>query len=183
MSESLIKIFDYSILPAALLIAGKLTGVLVALKAWDLPWEFRDYSQSLFEAGTSVRAEDLKLVASVSDVVMYIFVATYFSITVIRAVFFHNTHVKPALVTKLANQSLLKLIQTSYDIYHSGATNLVFLWLATALIAFNVATERTELWIGVVSVVASIILTTLLLQDVYREIENIKHKPGRYEWV
>ncbi len=183
MSNSLVKVFDNSILPAAIMILGKVLGVFAVIWMEDLPWSFKDYTNGLLDSGTGLMPEDLEIVTSFSDLVMYIFVATYFSISLFRAIFLHNTHIKPTFVAKLANKNLINLIQNSYEIYHSAATNLIFLWVGSLLILTNTITGVTYIWIGIMCLGVTIILTSLLLQDVYREIESIKKNPSKYNWA
>ncbi len=183
MSKSLIKLIDYSLLPALLMVFGKFFGIFAISRIIGIEVNVREYTDSLLAVSPMVTEEELLIITSYSDLIMYAVVAGLFSIVVIRAVFFHDTHTKPTLVAKLANSNMLKLIQNSYEIYHSASIHLVFVWVATAIVIFNAVAGNTYAWIGILSVIGSIILTAILLLDVYKEIENIKNKPGSYNWV
>ncbi len=182
MSKSLIKLIDYSLLPALLMVFGKFVGVILVGKFIGVNVNIREYSDALLAVSPMVSKQDLITITSYSDLIMYAFVAGLFSVVLIKAVFFHNTHAKPTLVAKLAHSNMLSLIQNSYEIYHSASIHLVFLWIATSIVIFNSAVGNTYSWIAVLSTISSIVLTAILLQDVYREIENIKNKPGSYNW-
>lgn len=183
MSKSLIKLIDYSLLPAVILVAGKAFGVLFAARIFDIEITIREYSNSIVNLSPAVSAEDLNTITAYSDLIMYCFIAAYFSFVIVKAVFLHDTHAKPELVARLANQNLLKLIQNSYEIYHMATIALAFLWIANILILVNSFSGVTMEWIAVFSTLSSIGLTTALLQDVHREIQNIKNNPGQYKWV
>lgn len=183
MSQSLIKVFEYSIIPSISLILGKIFGIYLVILVEDLPWTFQEYSENIFSSGPSFRPEDIEIVTSYSDLFMYLAIATYFSFHLVRLTFFSEHTVKPTLMAKLANKNLLKLVQSSYEVYHAGATNTVFLWIATAFVLVNTLLGNTYVFIGILAFITSVILTALLLQDVYKEIENIKRKPGSYNWV
>jgi len=182
MSKSLVKLVDLSLLPAAIMIIGKFIGIIITIQLFNLPWSIKEYTNDIFSLTTSVNPTDLQTVTSYSDLIMFSIIALFFTFTIIRAVYLHSTHVKPTLVTQLADKNLLNLIQSSYEIYHSSAVWLLFSWIATILIGINTLAGKTYSWIGIAALVTSILLTVILLGDVYREIEHIKHNPGEYNW-
>lgn len=180
MSKSLLKLLDNSIFPACIMILGKLIGVIATLWILNVPFTVRDYFSNIYSLRFVVQEENLKAITSYSDLAMYLILAIFFSLTIIKAIFLHSSHIRPSLVTKLANSNLLKLIQSSYEIYHSASIWLIFMWVSNVLVLANVFSGNTYTWVGVLCSVVSILLTSILLQDVYREIENIKHKPNGY---
>lgn len=182
MSKSLLKLLDNSIFPACIMVLGKLLGALLTIWIFNIPFTIRDYFNNFYSLRFVVNEENLTAVSSYSDLIMYIIVAIFFSFTIVRAVYLHSSHVKPTLITRLANSNLLKLIQSSYEIYHSATVWLIFMWLSNVLVLVNVFAGNTFLWIGIVITLTSIVLTAILLSDVYKEIENIKRKPGTYNW-
>ncbi len=183
MSKSFIKIVDASILPASLMILSKAIGIFVLTKILDIPISLTQYSDNLFSiGGQSLSLTDVKFITSYSDLIMYTVLAIIFSLNIFRAIYLHNSHIKPTLVTKLADNNLLNLIKDSYEIYHSATAWLGFTVLANAVILVNVINGVTYLWVGILTVIISALLTVLLLQDVHKEIENIKKHPGQYNW-
>ncbi len=164
------------------MVLGKFLGLLITIQIFNLPWSLKEYTNSFFTVGATLRSEDIATATSYSDLIMYMFLAIMFSILVIRAVYFHSTHVSPTLVAKLVDKNLLNLVKSSYDIYHSAFVWLVFSWIANILILINVFSSKTFLWVAIVCTTSSLILTTMLIQDVYKEIENIKKHPGEYVW-
>lgn len=182
MSKSFLRLIDYSLIPAVGLVLGKVLGVYVVGIMFNIDVSMRRYSDSIFSYAPEVSNSEIQVVSSYSDLIMFSVIAVIFSAILIRAVFLHSSHIKPTLVTKLANKNLVNLIYSSYDIYHAGAITLIFTWAATILTFANVVTEQTYAWVGIATFIASIVMTVLLLQDVYREIENIKKNPGSYEW-
>jgi len=183
MSKSLISLIEYSLIPAALLIIGKLVGIFVAIKLYNIPLTTKEYANQLFSTVGVATYSDLVHITSFSDIIMYLSVATYFSIILFRAIYFHDSHVKPSLVAKLATHNLLKLIQTSYQIYHKAFISIVFVLIANALIILNVFQNTTHVWIALISGIFTISLMLGLLYDVYREVNRIQNKPGKYDWI
>lgn len=182
MTKTLIRFVDASLFPAAALVAGKFFGIILTLNLFGISWSIKEYTDSFFSFQTAVRAEDLALVTSYSDLFMYLTIAVFFSFSVIRAIFFHSSHVKPSLVIKLANKNLLSLIQTSYKVYNFASVWLVFAWIANILVLVNVFRGASYPWVGILVTLCSVILSILLLEDMYKEIENIKKHPGSYKW-
>ncbi len=182
MSKSLVKLVDNSLLPAAIMVIGKFAGIIFAIQLFNIPISIKEYTNNIFSYGTALNFEDVSTITSYSDLIMFSLVALFFSATIIRAVYLHNTHIKPTLVVRLANRNLLSLVQNSYEIYHSTSIWLLFTWIANAVILVNAATGKTYGWIAIAASITSVLLTVILLQDVYREVENIKHNPGQYNW-
>lgn len=183
MSKSFIKIVDASILPASLMILSKALGIYLLTKLLNIPIGLSQYSDNLFSiGGQSLSLDDVRFITSYSDLIMFTVLAIVFSINIFRAIYLHNSHIKPTLVTKLADNNLLNLIKDSYEIYHSATAWLGFTALTNAVILVNVVNGFTYAWIGLLTVTITALLTVLLLQDVHKEIENIKKHPGQYNW-
>lgn len=182
MSKSLIKLIDLSLLPAILMAIAKFAGVVIVIRIFDLPWAVKEYANSLFSVSTVLRTEDLSVVTSYSDLIMYSALAFGLSVMIFRATYFHNSHIKPKLLVRLSNINLLSLVQSSYEIYHSAFIWVVFCWISNLLILINVANQKTFVWVGILATISSVTLTGLLIRDVYKEIESIKKSPSKYNW-
>ncbi|MEO6728298.1 MAG: hypothetical protein ABIM99_00080 [Candidatus Dojkabacteria bacterium] len=183
MSKSIITLLDKALLPAAVMIFGKFIGVAITLRLFNLPWTVGQVANSVFSNGNIIRAEDLQTVISYSDLIMYLVVALGMAIVLVRAIYLHNSHVRPTLVARLANYNLLSLVSDSYDVYHSAAIWLIFTWVTNTIVIINTLSGQTLSWVAAVATVISLIATVFLFQDVYKEIENIKRKPSDYQWV
>jgi hypothetical protein len=165
------------------MVFAKFIGVFFVSRLISVDISIREYSQSLFSVSSSVSEQDLETITSYSDLIMFSAVAGVFSIILIKAIYLHDSHVKPTLVARLASQNLFDLIKNSYDIYHAAAISLVFLWLSSIITLINALMGYTFVWLPAVTIPAAIVLSTILLFDVYQEIKNIKNKPGSYNWI
>jgi hypothetical protein len=181
MSDSLIKLTDIALIPAALMVIGKLFGLVLTINVFALPWTVQDIPQSFFSIRPGLLAEDVILANSYSDIIMYAVLALGFSIVLLQATHFHDTHIHPRLLVRLANNNLMGLVKSSYDIYHAATIWTMFIWLAAAIIWVNVAVGKTYLWVGLAVLIANTVFTTILLQDVYQEIELSKRNLGRQQ--
>ncbi len=174
MSKSLIKLVDYSILPAALLVVGKFLGLFVAVNFFSLDWGVESIPNSVFSVRPLFYSEDILLASSYSDLIMFLILVTVYSFIVLQAVLFHNTHISPTVLARLANNNLLGLVKGTFEIYHKAAIWTVFLWLANVLIFLNVALGKTYLWITAFTIITSVVLTVMLIRDASQEIELSK---------
>jgi len=181
MSKTLINLIDISLVPAALLVVGKLIGLLATIQIFQLPWTIQEVPGSFFSVSPAFLAEDIIVASSYSDLIMYLLIALGFSFVLIQATHFHDTHIKPRMLVRLVNNNLMGLVRSSFDIYHSAAIWTIFLWMTQILIWVDVAVGKTYLWVGLTTLAANVVLTAILLQDVYREIEISRKSFGSME--
>ena len=181
MSKTLINLIDISLVPAALMVVGKLIGLLITINVFALPWTVQEIPGSFFSIRPALLPDDVIIASAYSDLIMYMLIAAGFTLVLLQATHFHETHIQPKLLVKLANNNLLGLVRSSFDIYHYAAIWTIFLWLTQILIWVDIASGKTYLWIGIGSLVANVIFTSLLLQDVYREIELSRRDLGSKE--
>ena len=73
------------------------------------------------------------------------------------------------------------LVKSSFDIYHTATIWVIFIWICNIIIWINIGMGKTFMWIGIATLVANIVFTALLLQDVYREIEITKRNLGKQQ--
>ena len=156
MSISFIKLIDYSLFPAIILVLGKLIGVFFIAALFSIKIEIINFSSAVFAFETVVASADLPIVSSYSDLLTFIFMAFGFAIIIIKAVYFHDSHISFTTLNKLLKYNLLSILKSSFELYHSGTVWLIFLWLANLLILLNVIMQRTYLWILMITVIFSV---------------------------
>ena len=171
MSKSLIKLIDSSLLPAALMILGKVAGIYIVAKFFNLEWALQNSTDSFFSLRPVFAEKDIVTVSSYSDLIMLLFVILGLSFSIFRAIYLHSSHVDPRIVAKLATNNLLDLIKDSFDVYHEAAMWLVFSWISVVLISLNVLLERTYVWVSLVGLISVIGFSLILLRDVGKEVE------------
>lgn len=182
MSKSLVKILDYSIFPASVLVLSKFFGILLVTHFFGIVWSLRDYSGSIFAVSTVLRSEDVTTVTAYSDLFMYIIAALFFSVAVFRAIFLHNTHTSEMVIMSLTKLNLLNLVKDSYTVYGMTAGWWIFMILGNLLIWVNIFLAKSYLWIGLLTTLSTVILSLVLLFDVHREISQIRKHPSKYQW-
>lgn len=174
MSRSLVKLVDFSLLPASLLVVGKVIGLYISINYFELEWGLETIPNSFFSVRPILYSKDIILASTYSDIIMFVIIVLGYSIVLIQAVLLHNSHISPSVVAKLATYNLLGLVKSTFELYHKAAIWSLFLWLSNILIVLNVVSNKTELWVLIFSISVSLILSVFLLKDVASEIELSK---------
>lgn len=182
MSNILVKLLDYSLLPAAVIVVAKFAGVLLTVNFFAIDWTLREYTSSAFAVSSVLNLEDLKIVTAYSDLFMYIIIALFFSATVFRSIYFHNTHASQMVILSLAKFNMLNLLKDSYTIYSMAAGWWLFMVVSNLLIWTSIIAERSFLWVGVLTTLSTIVLTVILVVDVYKEISVVRKHPAKFKW-
>lgn len=175
MSNSLVKIIDSSLLPAVLLVFAKFFGVYFAAKLFGVDLGIAEDS-NLFNLTPLVPHEQLQLISSYSDLIMFILIASGFLVVLIRAVYLHDSHINIKTIRQLTDLNLLDLIRSSYELYHNAVTWFLFNWIAVALILINYLLGKTYAWIFYAAFLFTIALTLALFRDILKELELTKKR-------
>lgn len=176
MANSLIKLIEYSLVPAVLMILGKLFGVYITAALFSVDVVIKTGTGNFFDFSPVVGVADLQLVASYSDLIMFIFVAIGFSINLVMAVYTHDTHINTKTINLLAKFNLLSLISSSFQLYHSGIIWFLFTWLSIIVILINILIGNTQIWVLIISGFFATGLSVVLFKDLIKEVELTKQK-------
>lgn len=176
MSNSLIKLLDYSLLPAAIMLLGKVVGVFITALLFNIQVGLQSYPQLLFSAIPVVDYSQLQQLSTYSDLFMYVLVASGFTIVLVGALFMHDSHIEVQTINLLAKYDLLFLIRSSFELYHSGVIWFAFTWLANIVILINVLAGKTLVMILIITVGFTIGLSILLFRDLFAELELTRKK-------
>ncbi|MFQ5493396.1 MAG: hypothetical protein ACE5DX_04525 [Candidatus Dojkabacteria bacterium] len=176
MSNSLIKLIDYSLLPAALLLLGKIAGIYLVAAVFGITIGVQHFPEAIFSLHPVVPFEDLQTLSSYSDLIMFAIIAAGFSFVLVNAVFFHDSHIKVSTVNSLAKYNLLFLISSSFQLYHSGVIWFMFTWLANVAVLINMLAGKTYSWVVVLTTLFAIGLSVILFRDLSAELRLTRDK-------
>lgn len=171
MSNSLIKLIDNALLPAVLLIFGKFFGLYIFSNLFGIQLAFSDTRDALLYLRPVVVDQQIVDLSTYSDLFMFLVVSIGFLVVIIRSAVLNESRVSVDTVTKLAKFNLVKIVRSSYELYHSGVVWLIFTWVANFIIVLNYISQKTQLWLLVISSIFTLLLTVLLLRDVFKEIQ------------
>lgn len=176
ISKSIIKLIDEAIIPAVALIVAKMLGLFAAAHFFNL--EFTVKNAQIFALLPSVQftsVNDYTKAENYSNLAMFLVVALGTLLVLIRAHFFHETHIKPALHAKLASFNLESLITPSYHLYHQAAIWLIFLWLTTGFLLISaIVLKVTYPQVAATALIITANFTWIFAMDVEKEIELSK---------
>lgn len=174
LSRSLVKLIDEAIVPALLVFAAKLLG-LVGVNIWlNLSW---DATGSTLLPLFSYRSPEAFVIAnSWSNVVVMVVIVAGLLSVLIRAHVFHTSHISPHLSASLIRHQLTSLATNSWDVYHQAIIWLAYLWLATVLFSVQAMYGVSWWWISVMGTILALGFSWLLIVDVERELEIERSK-------
>lgn len=181
MSKSLIRLIDAALVPAAIMICGKVLGIAVVNTIFNLEWGILSDPNDFFSIQIVYASQEDQIVAtSYSNLIMFLSILTGFLVVLIRALYFSDSKISPQMIARLATNNLLNLITDSFEIYYKATVWLAVLWLSLLALLFNVFLGTAYPWTGALSFMCAIIATVILLRDVSGEIElarkNLKDK-------
>ena len=172
VAKSLIRLIDEAIVPSAALIVGKMLGLLAASYFLDLPFTI--------EGGTFLRflptihftnLANYLTAENYANLAMFLVAAGGTVYVLVRAHFFHENHIHPALHAKLASRNLDWLVAPSYHLYHQAAIWLLFLWLTVGFLVLSFLQGIGYPQIAIVAFVVAANFSWLFLIDVEKEVE------------
>lgn len=163
-AKTLIKLIDYAVFPAVLIVAAKIIGIVFIARYFGADYQVEGLGLSFFNS------QEFLAVNSYSSLLMFAAVVGGLIWVVVKAHIFHDTHLKPSLSAHLHNLDLTELVNTNQTIFSQSFIWLSYAWLTTAVFgvqAYFGLSLWSIFWIGLV---VSVIATVLLVVDLEREI-------------
>jgi hypothetical protein len=169
--RSLLKILDEAIVPASILIAAKVIGLVFVNFLGNYSYTIQTGYSAL--PWTVVYSSPTEALAAndYSNLFMYSIVLVGFSWILIKAHFLHDTHLPPRFAGKLARLKLWSFVQTTFEIYHQAVVWLSFLWLTT-LVIFIYTLAGGSAVVFLIPLALSSAATFLYTKDVEVEIKT-----------
>ena len=163
-AKTLIKLIDYAIFPAVLIVAARIIGIVFLTHYFQA-----DYTVDGLRVAFG-NFENFIAINSYSSYFMLAAVLGGLSWVVFKAHVFHDTHVTPALSAKLYNANLESLIHNTETIFSQAFIWLSYSWLLTIMFGVQ-AFYSTSYWsVFWISLVASVFATVPLVVDMEREM-------------
>ena len=104
--------------------------------------------------------------------------------TLIKAYYFHNTHITPSLTAKLFTMKLSSFMQSSMDLYSEGVIWLSYAFLLTGVAGLMAYFGLIFSWVFYSSVVFSLMAFVLFVLDIEKELVETKRlKEDRSDYV
>lgn len=175
VAKPITRLIDEAIIPALLLILAKIIGLFLAsyFGKWQLEtktFNFLGFFPSIVfkDPQAYIKAENY------SNLAMFTMAAIGCVYVLVKAHFFHETHIAPRVHAKLASLNLEKFISSSYHLYHQAVIWLIFLWLTTSFLILSSISGVTYAPISAIAFILSANFTWVFAVDIQKEIELAK---------
>ena len=176
IAKSLIKLIDEAIIPATALIVGKMIGLLAASYFFNLSFSIKNRGLlGLLPSVQFANLHDYILAENYSNLAMFLIASLGTIFVLIKAHFFHESHIHPTLHAKLLRLNLESLVAPSYNFYHQAAIWLTFLWLTVGFLVISTLLQVTYPQITIIAFVVAANFSWIFAVDVEREIEISKN--------
>lgn len=173
IAKSIIKLIDEAIIPAVALIVAKMVGLFATAYVLHLNFTIKNADiLAVFPSVQFPNIEDYTVAENFSNLAMFIVVALGAFLVLLRAHFFHESHITPNLHARLVALNLDSLVAPSYHLYHQAAIWLIFLWLTSGFLLISTIVLHTTY--PVISAIAFIICANfswVFALDIEKEIE------------
>jgi hypothetical protein len=171
ISKSLSQLIDEAILPAVLMVAAKIIGVLLVSLVASEKIIVSQNSFLKLPVISHTSYQSYYLINTWSNAFMFAVAAIGAGIVIIKAHFFHESHIKPSFHAKLARLKLSGLVVSTFRLYHQAAIWLMFLWLVTSLLLVEAFLKSSSAFLATIAFLVSVNSTWFLISDVEHELE------------
>lgn len=175
VASPITKLIDEAVFPAVALIVGKTIGLFAASAFFNL--SFKIEAGGILNILPTIRFLDSQsyiIAESYSNLAMFIAAALGTSLILIRAHFFHQSHVSPRLHAKLISLNIEWLISPSYSLYHQALVWLTYLWLTVAFLTLYAIVNITFPQIAIIAFIVAANLSWVFALDIQKEIDISK---------
>lgn len=172
IAKSIIKLIDEAIIPAVALIIGKMLGLFIVSYFLRLPFTVTNSEILWILPKVSFNnLADYTKAENYSNLTMFAVAALGTLFVIVRAHFFHESHIAPKLHAKLVSMNMDSLVAPSYHLYHQAAIWLTFMWLSVILLAISSFLKITYPQISVMAFIIAANFSWVFAMDIEREIE------------
>ena len=167
ISRTLVRLIDQAIVPAILLLCTRFTSVVMLSYVFGITFNL---SANGF---TFTNNQDYLLINSYSTLAMLGILSLGLLYILVKALFFHDTHINPRLTTKLFHHRMSTLIQSSFELYSQGVIWLIYLYLIAGVSVVLTLFGLIYSWVLIVSIILCAISTLVLIIDIEHELDSL----------
>lgn len=152
MSKLIKRALRDSLLPAILMIAGKVLGIFLASATYGLSFEIGNDINGIFSTQIYFHDEATTLfVNSFSDLLMFIFLAVPTLYFVVKTAIFQSSLDNPKTIVKVTRLNLLQWITKDDTTFLRIFIWCAFLWITSAIVVTNSIQDNTYTWVGIIA--------------------------------
>jgi hypothetical protein len=175
LSKILVKLIDKAIIPALLLLVSRVVSIIMVSK-------YLGIHLTLGGSGFVFQDQyDYVKVNSYSTLIMTGLLVLGLGYVVIKSLFFHESHIKPTLTSRLFSLKAESLIQNSYEIYTQGAVWLTYSYLLLIVSGVMALSGLLYSWVFYIIMGVSTLTTLIFIFDLEEEIKIKKSDREEYD--
>jgi len=172
VAKSLIKLIDEAIIPTLALIIAKMVSIYLISLVFNLSFEVKAQGfLNVLPAISFRNVADYTIAENYSNLAMLIVAALGTLFVLVRAHFFHASHIHPKLHARLVRLNLESLIAPSYHLYHQAAIWLIFLWLTVGFLILSSILGTAYVQIAIIAFVVAANFSWIFALDIEKEVE------------
>lgn len=174
MSKLLRQALKYSILPASVMIVGKLFGLYLAIQLYDFPIYLEHNTTGLFTAQLYFTDLQETLIAnSFSNLFMLSLLVSINTYFLGRHLLLKSALNNPKTIVKLTKINILKWATNGEVPFLKVFIWNSFLWATSAIIITSSLNNETYSWIGITSFIVVILFAWGLIRVFEEEIQKV----------
>ncbi|MGI6423267.1 MAG: hypothetical protein ACOX0X_01425 [Candidatus Dojkabacteria bacterium] len=181
MSKLIKRALKTSIIPAILMIAGKVFGIFFISALYTLSFEIGNDIKGPFS--TQIYFEDPQttlFVNSFSDLSMILFLAIPTIYFISKTAIFQSTMNNPKTIVKVAKLNILQWITKDDTTFLKIFIWNAFLWISCAIVIVNTFQNSTYTWVGIVAGSIAFICGYGALKTFELEVDKVYPDKRRY---
>ena len=152
MSKLIKRALKNSIVPAILMIAGKVLGIFLTSAIYGLSFEIGNDLNGIFSTQIYFYDKDTTLfVNSYSDLCMFLFLAIPTVYFILKTAIFQSTWDNPKTIVKVARFNILQWITKNDTTFLKIFIWTAFLWIASSVVVINTLQDNSYSWIGILA--------------------------------
>lgn len=152
MSKLIRRALKNSIVPAILMIAGKMLGIFLVSAVYSLTFEIGNDLNGIFSTQIYFYDKNTTMfVNSYSDLVMFAFLAIPTIYFILKTAIFQSALENPKTIVKVTRFNILSWITKDDTTFLKIFIWTAFLWIASAIVVLNTVQDSTYSWIGIMA--------------------------------
>lgn len=175
LSKVLTRLIDKAIIPALLLLASRIISIILVSKYLGVHFKITT-SGFIFE-----NSSDYTIINSYSILIMVFILLIGLLYVMSKSIFFHESHIKPSLTSRLFSLNAQSLIQNSYEIYTQGAVWISYSYLLLIIAGVMAVSNLMYIWVFYVILAITAIVTLFFVLDVEEEVRIKKSDDVEYD--
>ncbi len=158
------------------MLIAKILGFWLMVMCLNIPWTINIDSDGFLGIYPLLMSNSIVNAASFMDIIFIWGMLLGLIYYVLVALYFHNTHIHPRVISKLVRFNLLYLVKNNFNLYHEMIVWLIFAWLANILVLVNSVAGKTFIGIPTFSILFTAFLTVVFFKDACKELDKKEYE-------